>query len=155
MLSYPSPQAFQPDEDDQLMIRLQDGDQQAFNEIALAWQERLQRFFDRNTHDAAAAEDLAQETLLRLYRSFWDYIPRGMFRGFLFRIAQNLLIDQSRREKTDVLLHARKRPQATEGSDDYINSIPDVSRSAEATAEQHELMTSSVVSFTSCLRISE
>ncbi|MBL8817739.1 MAG: sigma-70 family RNA polymerase sigma factor [Planctomyces sp.] len=96
-------------EDDQRMIRLQEGDARAFDEIVAEWQTPLFRFFLRNTRDEQLSEDLVQETLIRLYRKAWDYLPTGLFRGWLFRIAHNLLIDQSRRAKNDVLVH-RIRP---------------------------------------------
>lgn len=96
-------------EDDQRMIRLQEGDAQAFDEIVAVWTSPLFRFFLRNTRDDQLSEDLVQETFIRLYRKAWDYLPTGLFRGWLFRIANNLLIDQSRRAKNDVLIR-RIRP---------------------------------------------
>ena len=91
-------------EDDQRMIRMQEGDSTAFNELVSLWQGPLFGFFLRNTRDEHLSEDLVQETLLRLYRHCWDYLPKGLFKGFLFRIARNLIIDHSRRRTNDVLL---------------------------------------------------
>ena len=86
------------------MIRLQAGDACAFNELVGVWQGPLFGFFLRNLRDQHLAEDLVQETLLRLYRHCWDYLPKGLFKGFLFRIARNLLIDHTRRAVHDVLI---------------------------------------------------
>jgi RNA polymerase sigma-70 factor (ECF subfamily) len=91
-------------EDDQLMIRLQEGDANAFNELVSLWQGPLFGFYFRNTRDEHLSEDLVQETLLRLYRYCWDYLPKGLFKGFLFRIARNLIIDHSRRTTNDVMI---------------------------------------------------
>lgn len=91
-------------DDDQRMIRLQDGDRGAFDEIVIQWQGPLFGFFLRNTHDRSLSEDLVQETLLRLYRASWDYLPTGQFKGWLFRIARNLLIDHTRRAARDALV---------------------------------------------------
>ena len=91
-------------EDDQRMIRMQEGDATAFNELVSLWQGPLFGFFLRNTRDEHLSEDLVQETLLRLYRHCWDYLPKGLFKGFLFRIARNLIIDHSRRTTNDVLI---------------------------------------------------
>lgn len=91
-------------EDDQRMIRMQEGDATAFNELVSLWQGPLFGFFLRNTRDEHLSEDLVQETLLRLYRHCWDYLPKGLFKGFLFRIARNLVIDHSRRTINDVLI---------------------------------------------------
>ncbi len=93
-------------DDDQRMIRMQEGDATAFDELVGLWQGPLFGFFLRNTRDEHLSEDLVQETLLRLYRHCWDYLPKGLFKGFLFRIARNLIIDHSRRITHDVLLHS-------------------------------------------------
>ena len=98
-------------EDDQRMIRLQEGDSTAFNELVSLWQGPLFGFFIRNTRDEHLSEDLVQETLLRLYRNCWDYLPKGLFKGFLFRIARNLVIDHSRRNNCRASLRAMRNNQ--------------------------------------------
>ena len=114
-------------EDDQRMIRLQTGDACAFDELVGAWQGPLFGFFLRNTRDQHLAEDLVQETLLRLYRHCWDYLPKGLFKGFLFRIARNLLIDQTRRAVHDVLIRRIcGRVTSSDGEDfDLMQQVPD------------------------------
>ncbi len=52
-------------DDDQRMIRLQEGDPAAFSEIVGLWQGPLFCFFLRNTRDEHLSEDLVQETLPR------------------------------------------------------------------------------------------
>jgi RNA polymerase sigma-70 factor (ECF subfamily) len=94
------------DDDDQLMLRLQGGDRSAFDELVSRHQGRLWGFFVRNTRDPQLAEDLTQETLLKVYDQFWDYLPSGRFSGWIFRIARNLLIDDVRRRSHDALLCA-------------------------------------------------
>lgn len=138
MLSDRSQHAYQHDEDDQRMIRHQAGDRTAFEEIVQVWQGPLWRFFYYHTRDAANAEDLSQIALTRLSQNAWDYIPRGLFRGFLFRIARNLLIDKSRRDKSDVLIRSPQL-QSTSGATDYLNSLPSKDRSPEDIAVNHEL----------------
>lgn len=93
------------------MVRLQQGERAAYDEIVHDYQGPLFGFFFRNTRDAQLSEDLTQETLLRVYSQFWDYLPVGRFRGWLYRIARNLLIDNIRRQPNDVLFKAtRGRP---------------------------------------------
>jgi RNA polymerase sigma-70 factor (ECF subfamily) len=130
-------------EDDQRMIRLQGGDAQAFNEIVAEWQGPLFGFFLRNTRDEHLSEDLVQETLLRLYRNSWDYLPRGLFKGFLFRIARNLLIDQSRRGVNDVLIRRIQcRSSGGHGDDlDLMQQVPDDLCSPENRAVEREIAT--------------
>ena len=95
-------------DDDRLMIRLQSGETAAFEELVQKYQEPLIGFFFRSTHDLQLAEDLTQETLLRVYNQSWDYLPVGRFRGWMYRIARNLLIDSVRRQSHDALVRAVK-----------------------------------------------
>ena len=97
--------------DDELMISLQEGKSQAFDALVDRYQGILVGFFMRNTRDVQFSEDLAQETLIKIYEQFWNYLPTGRFRGWMFRIARNLLIDNIRRRSHDALVQAvRRRP---------------------------------------------
>ncbi len=46
--------------------------------------------------DGAAAEDLAQEVFLRVYRARGDYLPTAKFTTWMFRIATNLALNALR-----------------------------------------------------------
>jgi RNA polymerase sigma-70 factor, ECF subfamily len=130
-------------EDDQRMIRLQEGDSTAFNELVSLWQGPLFGFFLRNTRDEHLSEDLVQETLLRLYRNCWDYLPKGLFKGFLFRIARNLIIDHSRRTSHDVLIRSvRGRSVGRDGEEfDLMQMVPEDITSPFDRAVQQEVTT--------------
>ena len=124
-------------DDDLLMIRLQEGDNTAFDELVDLYQSPLIGFFIRNTRDVQLAEDLAQDTLIKLYQQSWDYLPVGRFRGWLFRIARNLLIDDIRRKTNDALVRAVKRPRDAE--DDVLYRIAGEMTSPEDMADQREV----------------
>jgi len=124
-------------DDDALMLRLQGGESRAFDELYERYQSPLWAYFFRNTRDAQLAEDLAQETFLKLHARFWDYLPSGRFKGWLFRIAHNLLIDDVRRKSHDALLHASKH-QAKE-DDDHIQRIADDLLPPDVTIEKQEV----------------
>jgi RNA polymerase sigma-70 factor (ECF subfamily) len=94
----------------------------------------------RNLRDESWSQDLVQETLLRLYRKSWDYLPTGRFRGWLFRIANNLLIDHSRRVRHDVLMSRVRRWKNDDGEErDPLDAVPAGLVSPAATAMQQEL----------------
>ena len=128
-------------EDDQRMIRLQDGDPEAFDEIVAIWQAPLYGFFFRNTRDAQKSEDLVQDALLRLYRKSWDYIPTGRFKGWFFRVARNLLIDSVRRASHDALIRRVTVTTSSSGEPtDLLSLLPDDVVSAEAKVSQDEVV---------------
>jgi RNA polymerase sigma-70 factor, ECF subfamily len=86
------------DPDVQLMLRTKAGDEAAFQELVNNYQNRLIAVFFHLVHDQEAAEDLAQEAFLRIYRSRLTYQPTAKFSTWLFRIAGNLA-SNSRRSK--------------------------------------------------------
>src|SRR3954462_15351554 len=98
------------------MIRIQAGDQSAFESLVEQYESPLVGFFFRNTLDRQLSEDLTQETLLRVYSQSWDYLPLGRYRGWMYRIARNLLIDNVRRQSHDALVKAVTGQQNDEES---------------------------------------
>ncbi len=105
------------DEFDQRMIRIQSGDTSAFEEIVDEHRSPLIGFFFKNLRDRELAEDLAQEVLLRVYNTAWDYLPTGRFKAWMYRIARNLLIDNVRKRTNDALVRAIK--SGTKNDEDY------------------------------------
>lgn len=77
-------------DDTHLMIRLQNGDDGALNEMMTRWQTPLVRFICRYVGNAEEALDLAQETFVRVYQNRRGYRPNGKFSSWLFMIASNL-----------------------------------------------------------------
>ena len=124
--------------DDELMIRLQEGVTAAFEMLTDRYEASLVGFFFRNTRDRQLSEDLTQETLLRVYNQSWDYLPTGRFRGWMYRIARNLMIDNMRRQSNDALVKAvRGKPAEQEA--DLLSSIAGSLVPPHQVATQHEL----------------
>lgn len=84
------------DPDVQRMLRVRDDDEAAFGELVEAYQNRLIGIFTHVLHDSSAAEDLAQEAFLRVYRARHRYQPTAKFATWLFRIANNLASNRLR-----------------------------------------------------------
>jgi len=59
--------------------------------------ETLRGFFRRRLSDTALADDLAQETLLRIYRGLPSLKDESRLRPWVFRVARNVLNDHFRR----------------------------------------------------------
>ena len=72
------------------MLRAKDGDDDAFSKLVVRYQDRLVGIFSSLVHDVGAAEDLAQDVFLRIYRAKSGYQPTAKFSTWVFRIANNL-----------------------------------------------------------------
>jgi len=84
------------DPDVQRMLRVQNGDDGAFGELVQTYQDRLIGIFSHLLQNSEAAEDLAQEAFLRVYRARERYRPTAKFSTWLFRIANNLASNNRR-----------------------------------------------------------
>src|SRR5262245_4908192 len=72
----PRSQAFQTAEgltDAEIMLRVKAGDESAFGYLVQKYRRPMVSFLYRMSHNSAAAEDLAQEVFLRVYRSRASY----------------------------------------------------------------------------------
>ena len=81
------------------MARVRSGDRDAFADLVDRHKDAVVNYLTRLTGNRDRAEDLAQETFLRLFRSAGSYTEQGLLRGYLFRIATNLVRSEERREK--------------------------------------------------------
>ncbi len=124
--------------DDALMIRIQSGDAGAFAEIVERYQSVLIGFFLKNTRDLQLSEDLAQETLLKVHNQAWDYLPTGRFRGWIFRIARNHLIDNVRRRSNDALVRSLRH--SAESENDPLSHLAAEFHPPEEEMEQREFV---------------
>jgi RNA polymerase sigma-70 factor (ECF subfamily) len=81
------------------------GDVAALDELVRRHGKALLGFLRAMTRDSEAAEDLFQETWLRVIRKPKGF-SEGSFRAWVWRIARNLIIDRSRRKQADCSLDA-------------------------------------------------
>jgi len=82
--------------DVQLMLDVKSGDEESFAILLQKYRSPMVNFLYRMVRDAAAAEDLAQEVFLRVYRARKQYSPSAKFTTWLFRIATNLALNSIR-----------------------------------------------------------
>lgn len=114
MVAASGPTSYASDPDVQLMLRVKSGDEFAFSELVERYQDRLVAIFSTVLGgDSAAAEDLAQEVFLRIYRARNGYQPTARFSTWLYRIANNLASNSRRaagRRKEKQLAPAESGP---------------------------------------------
>jgi len=85
------------DDDDALMLQVGQGDPAAYRVLAERYLTGIVRYATRMLGNQAEAEDVAQETFLRLWRDAGRYEARGHKPStWLYRIAHNLCVDRLR-----------------------------------------------------------
>ncbi|MBI1940632.1 MAG: sigma-70 family RNA polymerase sigma factor [Acidobacteria bacterium] len=121
------------DRDLELMLGVRRGDASSFEELLHRYRGPLVGYFSRMLRDPAMAEDLAQETFMRVYQSRERYEPEAKFTTWLYRIATNLALNALRDRKETA-------PREQNGHDGETTE-PQTSKVADTnpTAEQ-ELM---------------
>jgi len=82
-----------------LVKACQEGDQTAFNLLVWRWEKPLFNFTYKYVGDAHLAQDLVQETFIRVLRSIHGYEHRAAFSTWLYRIAINLCKDHFRKKR--------------------------------------------------------
>jgi RNA polymerase sigma-70 factor, ECF subfamily len=75
------------------------GSQSAFEQIVRRYQRPVIRLIARITGDRALAEDLAQETFVKAFRSLAAFDATRPLASWLFRIAHNTALDAIRRSR--------------------------------------------------------
>lgn len=83
--------------------RLRRGDPDAFDELLRQYQHRLYRYLTRLAGDSTVADDLFQQTWLRVVEKIRHYDEGRSFEAWLFAVARNLAMDHFRRYKPESL----------------------------------------------------
>jgi len=116
--------------DADIMLRVKTGDDAAFAYLVQKYRRPMVSFLYRLAHNSAAAEDLAQEVFLRVYRSRENYEASAKFTTWLYRIATNLAVNYARDTR-------HERPENAVSLDEpdtetgLTMDVPDTSLSAE------------------------
>ncbi len=90
------------DPDAQLMLAFCAGDDAALADLYRRWSGPLLRYLERIVKERATAEELLQESFLRVHGARDRYAPEARFSTWLFRIGRNLALnelDRARRRK--------------------------------------------------------
>ncbi len=124
---------------DQLALDARDGDASAFDGLYAVCAPAVYRYCYSRTRNAADAEDLLQQTFLRVVEALPRYEDRGVpFRAWLFRICRTVTIDAHRRQRPQLALdetHDVAAPPGVAALDDWL--LGDVLDAIERlTAEQ-------------------
>jgi len=87
------------DSDEALMARVAQGDQRAFRELSRRHVPVMLGVARRILGNAAEAEDVAQEAMLRVWTHAPRWQPLALFRTWLSRVVVNLCLDRKRKAR--------------------------------------------------------
>jgi RNA polymerase sigma-70 factor (ECF subfamily) len=85
------------DEEEQLIVRSQQGEVSAFNQLVLHYQQLLYSTVFRLLGDPESAADVTQDAFLAAFRAINTYHGPASFRAWLLRIGSNMACDHWRR----------------------------------------------------------
>jgi len=123
--------------DADIMLQVKAGDDSAFEYLVQKYRRPMVNFMFRMAHNSGAAEDLAQEVFLRVYRSRESYEASAKFTTWLYRIATNLAVNHARDTR-------HERPENTVSLDEpdqengHTLDLPDRTPSAEEAIVRRE-----------------
>src|SRR5437899_5221710 len=119
--------------DAEVMLRVKAGDESAFEYLLQKYRRSMVSFMYRMAHNSAAAEDLAQEVFLRVYRSRGSYEASAKFTTWLYRIATNLAVNYARDTR-------RERPENTVSLDEPADNTRRTMDIADGSLTVEEVM---------------
>jgi len=120
-------------DDAAVMLRVKAGDQAAFDYLVQKYRRPIMSLLYRMARNQAAAEDLAQEVFLRVYRSRQTYEASAKFTTWLYRIATNLAVNHARDTK-------RERPEVMASLDEPDSETGSTMEVADSRATVEEEM---------------
>ena len=127
------------DSDESLMLRYRDGDVRAFELLVTRHRKALFNFILRFVRDTAAAEDVTQETFLRLVKGADAYERQAKFTTWLYTIARNLCVDAARRGKHRKAASLDAPLGDEDGAATLLDLMPDTGAGVDRQAQSREL----------------
>jgi RNA polymerase sigma-70 factor, ECF subfamily len=114
--------------DEDLIVMVQEGQKRAFDEIVFRYKSRLYSFIMRMVKEPALAEELTQETLIRVYIHAAKYREIARFSTWVFTIATNLVRNKMRqRSRRPNLISLNPAPEDDEAPVDPADTRADTS----------------------------
>lgn len=126
--------------DNELVIKAKSGDIQAFNQLHDRYKTKIFNFLLHVVGNRAQAEELTQETFLRVFERLDEYTEEGKFSSWLFTIAVNFGRKRLRRRKLEPF-SASQKPSSDEDdkSIEIFERISDETARPDVLAQQKEL----------------
>jgi RNA polymerase sigma-70 factor (ECF subfamily) len=104
--------------ENQLILRCKKGDSSAFGQLIKQYKRQLFTYLVRLSGSNSMAEDLFQETLIKVWSGLPGYNEQNKFSAWLFSIAHNIVMDSYRKKKVRQKITAvEELPELIENGD--------------------------------------
>lgn len=121
------------DIDQQLVLRVQQGDKASFDLLVSKYQRKLTRLLSRLIRDPAEVEDVTQEAFIKAYRALPSFRGDSAFYTWLYRIGINTA-------KNYLVAAGRRAPTATEHDADEAESFEEADQLRDINTPESVLM---------------
>lgn len=101
-------------QDRSLMERIHSGDPAALDIVLARYWAPLVSYAKRLLPDEDAAEDVVQETMLRVWRLRAQWTPTQRLRGFLYQITRNLALNERKKDRVRTGWEEKRRREPQE-----------------------------------------
>ena len=118
--------------DEELILAFQGGREDAFSDLVRRYKDPLMNFAFRFLGDFDDADDVVQETFIRVYRNKHAYTPVAKFSTWIYTIAGNLAKSRLKSRNRHALFSI-SRSRSDDDGGPY--EIPDTRYAADAAAE--------------------
>jgi RNA polymerase sigma-70 factor, ECF subfamily len=126
--------------DHDLVTRAQAGSEAAYRELLGRYQRPVFSLIYRMVRDREQAEDLAQETFVKVFNNIGRFDPRYKFSSWIFKIASNQTIDFLRRKEVEtVSLDGSRQAQTQEEVEASRITVESTGPNPEEFVEAREL----------------
>ncbi len=113
-------------EDWELVALAKQGNHEAFHNLVERYKSSIYTFSLYLTRNVQNAEDIVQETFIRLYKSLNHIEPKAQFKTFIFGIARNLALNQIRNEQRKNNFLSRLFNKINSNHKEQINHKPEM-----------------------------
>src|SRR5688572_1378744 len=122
--------------DQQVVVFAQEGREDAYRELIKRYERPVYSLIYRMVRDRETAEDLAQDTFIKVLNHIDRYRPEFKFSSWLFKIANNVAIDHLRKRHLDTI-SIDGSPHASSAAEIEATSL-DVAVRQESALEEME-----------------
>ena len=107
--------------DDELISAFREGDEEAFKTLIDRYVNPIYIFARRMCGTGGDAEDVSQETFVKVWKTLPRYKMTGTFKAWIFAIARNTAIDRLRKKRIPVF----SEYETAEGKNSLVDTLGD------------------------------